>query len=437
MNHHDPTRHRLYPGWGKQSAGSGYFEGRGTVVASAEEDRGRLDGQAMLLLAVNALFTIGNSLSGTFVGVYLWKAKHDFALIGWFTLVTFLTMALTFWVAGKWVKEHNKMNCLRIGVAVSAVFYLLVLWLGTTSVHYIVPLGMVQGISTGLFWLAFNVVYFEVTDPDSRDRFNGWVGLLSSIAGMVAPWVSGGLIVRLGGVNGYRLIFSLSLGIFVLGVVVSFFLKKRKAEGSYEWLLAVRCLKRKDTPWRRVFAALAAQGVREGVFGFMIGLLVYLATQSEGRLGNFTLVTSSVGLVSYWAVGRYIKPRFRLWAMLVGAGLMVAVIVPFFWQVSYVTLLIFGVTVALVFPLYTIPMVSAVFDLIGSDAESARQREEYVVLRELGLNAGRVVGALLFIAVVSWSTQPKVISTLMLVIGSSPLVSWLFIRKQLKAAHRA
>ena len=76
------------------------------------------------------------------------------------------------------------MNCLRLGVSVSAGFYMLVLWLGASSFHYFVWLGMVQGISVGLFWIAFNVVYFEVTDPDNRDRFNGWVGLLGSGAGI-------------------------------------------------------------------------------------------------------------------------------------------------------------------------------------------------------------------------------------------------------------
>ena len=90
----------------------------------------RLDAQAILLLIVHALFGGANALSGTFVGVYLWKAKNDFALIGWFTLTTHLTMAITFWLAGKWVKEHNKMNCLRIGVSISACFYMLVLWIG-------------------------------------------------------------------------------------------------------------------------------------------------------------------------------------------------------------------------------------------------------------------------------------------------------------------
>ncbi|MDD9266326.1 MFS transporter [Paenibacillus sp. GCM10023248] len=430
--HNDQSMQRLHPGKTGARAEKNYFEDRGQVgQTEGEPKKGRLDSQAILLLIVHTLFGCANALSGTFVGVYLWKAKNDFTLIGWFTLATHLTMAITFWLAGKWVKEHNKMNCLRIGVAVSAVFYMLVLWLGANSIHYFVWLGMVQGISAGLFWVAFNVVYFEVTDPDNRDRFNGTVGLLGSGAGIFAPWISGFLIVKLGGVAGYRLIFSISLGIFLAGVVISFFLKKRKVQGRYEWMFPIRCLKQNETPWKRVSLALVFQGVREGVFGFMIALLVYISTSSEASLGNFVLITSAVSLVSFWAVGRFIKPRFRKISMLIGATMVVAIIVPFFWSVGWSTLLIFGLGAALFFPMYSVPMVSAVFDLIGSTEESAKQREEYVVLRELSLNVGRVCGVLLFISVISWNKDPLVVSVLLLVIGSSPLFSWFFMRKQL------
>ena len=91
-------------------ARSNYFEDRGSGAGEVKDSQktGRLDAQAILLLVVHALFGGANALSGTFVGVYLWKAKNDFTLIGWFTLTTHLTMAMTFWLAGKWVKEQQK-----------------------------------------------------------------------------------------------------------------------------------------------------------------------------------------------------------------------------------------------------------------------------------------------------------------------------------------
>ncbi|GAA4837329.1 MFS transporter [Paenibacillus vulneris] len=390
---------------------------------------GRLTAQSRLLLIVQGLVAAANALSGTFVNVYLWKARQDFALIGWFTLINHVAMALTFWLAGKWVKEHNKMNCLRAGVAVSALFYTLVLWFGTNAVHFYLLLGVILGMASGLFWLAFNVVYFEVTNPGNRDRFNGWAGLLGSGAGMIAPWISGFLIIHLKQTNGYRVIFTLSLVIFVIGVIFSFFLKKRKSQGHYEWFLTLRCLSQKETLWRTVSLGLVAQGAREGVFGFMIGLLVYVHTGNEMKLGNFALITSAVSLVSFMITGRLLKPKYRKKAMLIGAVMIVLVILPFFWKVNFLTLLIFGAGVGLFFPMYSIPMTSSVFDLIGKHEDSVKHREEYIVMRELALNAGRITGTAVFIAVVAMTSSPAAMNLLLLGIGCTPIASWFFMRK--------
>lgn len=163
----------------------------------------------------------------------------------------------------------------------------------------------------------------------------------------------------------------------------------------------------------------------------MISLLVYIATTSEQKLGSYALVTSGVSFVSFWLVGRVLKPRYRSRGMLLGVLMVIAAILPFFWKVNYMTLLLFGIGTSLFLPLFTIPMTSSVFDLIGRDEESVKHREEFVILRELALNAGRILGTLLFIAVISQSTSPIVINTLLLVIGSAPFLSWLFMRKVL------
>jgi YQGE family putative transporter len=108
--------------------------------------------------------------------------------------------------------------------------------------------------------------------------------------------------------------------------------------------------------------------------------------------------------------------------------MMIVVIFPFFWQLNYATLILFGVGTSLFIPLFTIPITSVVFDLIGRNEQSAEKRVEYIVLRELALNAGRMLGTFVFIGVVSWSKQPLVINFLMLGIGSAPLLAWFFMR---------
>ena len=229
------------------------------------------------------------------------------------------------------------------------------------------------------------------------------------------------------------MVFMISLGTFLTGAVVSFWLRQRKAEGGYEWRLPIRILQTSVTPWRPILGALAAQGFRESVFGVMIGLLVYIQTGSEMKLGNFTLITSAIAFVSFYLAGKWIKPSWRSPAMLLGTVVMILVILPFFFGMSYMTMLIFGIGTSLFIPLYTIPMTSAVFDLIGQHEESVRQREEYIVLRELALNVGRIVSMLIFIVTVSVSKDPLVLNILLLVVGSSPFVCWLCMRGYLRS----
>ncbi len=387
--------------------------------------------QSILLLGVNGLFALAGALSGTFLNVFLWKSRPDYAMLGWFTLSQQLTIGLTFWLAGKWVKEHNKMSALRLGTALSGIFYMIVLWAGSKAVDWIWPLGILLGCSLGLFWIAFNVVYFEITDRENRDLFNGWVGLLGSMTGIIGPWFSGLIITRMTDNTGYRLIFTVSLVIYVIAVVFSFFLKKRKVSGTYRWSEPWIQLSKPDSPWRALALGLFAQGAREGVFAFLIALLVYLATAQEYKLGQFSLITSAVALVSYWAAGKWFKPQFRSKGMFIGALILLVVLFPLLWKVTYGTLLIMGIGSAVAMPLYVLPMISAGFDMMGTSGENVEKRVELVVLRELCLMLGRLSGLIIFIVTVLNDPSLRMLTWLIIVLGASPLIGWIFMRKLL------
>ncbi|MFX3633020.1 MAG: MFS transporter [Candidatus Pristimantibacillus sp.] len=405
------------------------FKGRRSVTSEVQRTGGELGSQAVLLLTVQALFGIANALSGTFVPVYLWKASQSYMLIGWFALGQYITGGVTFWIAAKWVKEHNKMNSLRIGIVLSGVFYFSVLMLGQQAKQFAIPLGMLSGMALGFYWIAYNVIYFEITEPDNRDRFNGWAGLLGSAAGIIAPWLSGYLITTMKGQSGYQLIFTLSLVIFGIGVILSFWLKKRKVQGGhYKWLHGLQQLKEKGNPWRRMFPAIVAQGVREGVFMFLVGLTVYIVTSNEGKLGNFSLITSAVALVSFWLIGKKLHMNNRKTAMLIGTIMIGLVILPLFWKVSFFTLLLFGIGTSLFMPLYIIPMTSRVFDLIGQSEQSAKDREEFIVLREIGLTTGRMIGLTSYLIVLPLNSSATAIVWLMFAVGIVPILGWWFMR---------
>ena len=390
--------------------------------------RKQLDREAWLLLLISGLFAASTALSNTFVNVYLWKINGRFALIGWFNLISYVAMAAAFVVAGRLAKRVDRVVVIRLGVALQAIFYLSVLILGRSTVDYVTLLGAFMGIGSGFFWLAYNLLYFEITERDNRDIFNGVNGLLVSAAGIVAPMLSGWIIKKVDQLTGYRIIFSLSLGIFLLAVLITFVLKRRRAAGQYRLADILRLGIRRGTRWYWVSLAMVAQGAREGIFAFLIGLLVYIAAKDEWVLGNFLAISSLVSLAAYYVVGRYMRPHWRDECILLGALMMGLVGLPILWELNTWTLFILGVGAALFSPLYFIPLTSTVFDVIGESRETARFRVEFVVARELALNVGRVFSLLLFLWWVDRDPSPEQLRWLVLAIGFVPIFTWLAIR---------
>jgi MFS transporter, YQGE family, putative transporter len=388
----------------------------------------RLDRQAWLLLAVSGLFAVSTALSNTFVNVYLWKLKRDFGLIGWFNLLQYAAMAVTFILAGRMAKSVDRVIVIRWGVAVHALFYLCVLLLGDEAARYIYWLGNLLGIGAGLFWLAFNVLYFEITEPGNRDVFNGMNGFLGAAAGIVAPLLSGWIITRVDRLTGYRIVFGLSLAIFLTAVMVSFLLKRRKAEGEYQLVNVLRQSFRMKERWRWVMAASVAQGAREGVYAFLIALLIYVTTQNEMVLGSFLTVSSLMSLIAFLLVGRYLRLQWRDESMLVGTLMMGVVVLPFVWKIKTWSLFVLGVGAAFFYPLYMVPLTSTVFDVIGESRTSARLRIEYVVARELALNLGRVLSLVMFLWWVSRNHDWGQLRWLLLIIGFVQVFAWWALR---------
>src|SRR3954451_15754290 len=171
-----------------------------------------------LLLIIGGLYSLSVALSNTFVNIYLWKQTGKYSDIALFNLSIVVLQPLTFILAGRWAKKIDRVIVLRIGVISLALFYLAVLITGTNASTYLLLLGGLLGIGYGFYWLAYNVLTFEITEPETRDFFNGFLGILSSAGGMIGPIAAGIIITKFEEFTGYTFVFGLSLALFGLAV---------------------------------------------------------------------------------------------------------------------------------------------------------------------------------------------------------------------------
>ncbi|AGK54931.1 MFS transporter [Bacillus sp. 1NLA3E] len=380
------------------------------------------------LLLIGGLYSLSTALSNTFVNIYLWKQSGQFSDIGLYNLAVVVLQPITFILAGRWAKKIDRVVVLRIGVSFLALFYIAVLLFGSRAADFLLILGGLLGIGYGFYWLAFNVLIFEITEPETRDFFNGFLGVLSSVGGMLGPIAAGFIISRLEKFTGYTIVFGLSLGLFSIAVFLSFFLKRRPAQGKYcfKRILAER---RNDVNWRMITNAHFFQGFREGTFAFVISVFVFLSTGSELSLGTFGLINSGVSFLAYLFVSRMLKKSHRKKAILLGGIILYASIFLIVFDITYIKLLIYAATIAIAYPLLLVPYMSMTYDVIGRGWKAAEMRIEYIVVREIFLNFGRFISIIFFILAVTLFDEQKSIPILLLILGAGHSVIYFFIRK--------
>lgn len=381
-----------------------------------------------LLLIIGGLYSLSAALSNTFVNIYLWKQSGEFKDLGLYNLAIVVIQPLTFILAGRWAKKIDRVIVLRIGVIFLASFYLTVLLIGTNASRFLLLLGALLGVGYGFYWLAFNVLTFEITEPENRDFFNGFLGILSSIGGMIGPIAAGFVISRMEKFTGYSIIFGISLALFSLAVFLSFFIKRRPANGKY-WFIRILIERKNNLNWRLITNAHFFQGLREGTFAFVISVFVFISTGSELALGAFGFVNSGISFIAYYCVSRLLKKEHRKKAILIGGLILYAAIFIIIYKISYPKLLLYAGVIAIAYPLLLVPYVSLTYDVIGKGWKAAEMRIEYIVVREIFLNAGRVVSILSFLAVVHFTNEKIGIPLLLLILGAGHMIIYLFIRK--------
>ncbi|WP_242145309.1 MULTISPECIES: MFS transporter [unclassified Bacillus cereus group] len=381
----------------------------------------------ILLLSMGGLYTLAISLSNTFVNIYLWKQTQNYVNIGLYNLASVVLQPLTFLFAGKLAKRIDRAILLRIGVGTLATFFIVVLLTGTHASKYIILIGGLLGIGYGFYWLAFNLLTFEITEPETRDFFNGFLGLLTSFAGMIGPITAGYTISRMEKWSGYTMIFFLSLTLFAIAVVMSFFLSKRECEGRYE-VVQVLQERKMDKNWGRITRAHFFQGLREGIFVFVISVYIYLATGSEFALGKYSLVNSAVSFVAYYLVTRMLKKEWRKKAILLGGIILYAVVFLVIFHVTYAKLLIYAASIAIAYPILLVPYGSMTYDVIGRAKNAKEWRVEYIVVRELWLNGGRICSIISFLCAVSFFQPEKSLPVLLGILGAGHFLVYFAVR---------
>lgn len=393
-------------------------------MQKAKKERLRLQYDAKILLIIAALFTIAIGLSNTFVNVFIWRIKKDFAAIGVFNLFIHIATPLTFILAGFISKKHDGTIAIRTGVIIHTIYFLTILLFKEKAAEYLIPLGIFLGIAAGFYWLGFHVLSFDLTNDMNRDTFYSYNGLINALAGMFAPLTAGIIISSMVQLRGYYLIFGLSFTIFLVIIYISFLLHTHKTSNKFK---LIDIIKTSSSGYNSIIIGTFFFGIRNGVIMFLINLLIFITLQSELSIGKITLLGALISAISFQITETVMKPVRRKLFIWLGTIMMFISVAVLIFEINLKTLIIFTVINSLFYPFFIVPFSAAGYNLIDSSNKST-ERIEYIIYKELALNVGRIIGIIVFVFFVNNKTSLSSLKYLLVIIGSVQLAVPLLIK---------
>jgi MFS transporter, YQGE family, putative transporter len=380
---------------------------------------------AKALLLVSTLFTFAMGLSNVFVNVFFWKQTSDFKVIVIYNMMHYIVIPMIFILGGIIAKRKNGIWPLRLGLLAYALFFIVILLVGGKGIIYIYILGVIHGIGSGFYWLAYNTLCFDFTDITNRDTFTGFNGSCSGIASAAAPITSAYIISIFNDMTGYRIVFAITLSIFIVLILISMTLRCKNYVGKLDYKKAFlsNC-----EEWGIIRKSTVFWGFRDVIIVFLVNILIIETTKSELSIGQLTLAASLVSSISYMLVQKIIKPSRRRLSIIIGTVGSFAAILGLAVKVEYITLLIYVVTDALFIPFFMIQLTSSTYNVINR-AHDENMRIEYMINKDLMLNTGRIISAGILLILLNVSSDPAVLQGYLLFIGVAPIVSGYFLSK--------
>ena len=387
-----------------------------------------LSKEAKILLLVGMLYTTGFTIASTFVNVYLIRLTGNMGLMILQSMLNFITLLGAFLLGTVYIRKGSIVNLIRAGIIANIVYYSCILLLKDNAGKYLILLGAFSGIGAGFYFFAFNILVSKLTKNDERPRFFSYQQSFSYIFGVLAPTISGYIIERFTEFTGYYVLFTTTVCVLVLGIILSFMLNKVNSDNRYNVLPLLKLKNNKYWDANKYYNF--SYGMREAIFGQIFTVFAYLIMTSENTVGRLSSLMSLIGIASSLLIARKFtlksqKKYYFIWAIVYLFSLSLSGIVakPFALVISYI---LNGIVFCWSMTIYS----TMKYELSSRAVVDGHNDGDFIIACEFPMTLGRIVGLFVFLTLNYFFGGFNVYRLLLCAISLIPLVDFYFINKK-------
>ncbi len=328
------------------------------------------------LITIESLVTLAGTLAGVFSIVYLVNTGFSVFEASLFYLIGFITASILCLVFAKRGFGRPK-RWMALGMITVSLFYLSFTFMEGYWLLFVAPIFF--GFYIVCFWVPFNVLMLRTTSKQNRGESIGYFFLVFPIIGLISPIIGGYLIDGLG----YVFLFGCAF-IALLSNAILIIISPNTVSKPMKGRLTLKRMK------PRLAAGFFFEGGQEGIWFTTIPLISMIFIEGEANLGYVFALFALAGGIASIIVARVSDKKgkrhryVQIAALLAAPLVMLVSIAP---DLAWFLILICGLYLVL-------PMIPILLFAMASD-RMEKQKTSLSLTRELLLNTGRILGAVL------------------------------------------
>jgi MFS transporter, YQGE family, putative transporter len=347
-------------------------------------------------LLMNALFAFGTSLSGVFQSVFLWKLDKTYSLLAYYSMYWSVAIIISFGLCAWLARKTSPMITMRLGFVFYLITYLIMLFFHDTLDEHIMLLGISNGLAMSLYYVGMHMAVLDLTTNDKRDQFLYIQGILFTIGGVIAPLLSGLLISSFVGMIGYYVVFMATCVFLFIAFIVSLRVKGNPVTTkSHFW----EVIKNPSPEWKKMYSIMFADGIVSGAFTtFLITMMTFKVAGGELNLGLYNTGAQIMSIVAFYMLAKFSKAKDRITVFAIGSVTILLSSVLISVYPIFISLVIFGILSPIAMNMIGTSMNAMIYESIERDPDYKEKRLDYIIIREIPLGVGRIIGVVLFLA---------------------------------------
>ncbi|MDP3998842.1 MAG: MFS transporter [bacterium] len=373
-----------------------------------------------LLIKVNGLFSFVLALAGIFLTVFLFKLG-GFQSVALYYLVTLITLFFTYILSGYFLKRYSSVSLIRLGFLFFAVLYGLLFILGSRSLDFLLPLGVLNGLAAGNFWVGNNLTQYIATHEHSRHEYFGKLNFSMNLGLSAGPILGGATIWFFKLLNlenvGYGVLFFI---VSLLFVFLFFFVRQLPKHTGITFSFLDILKHKRNVFWKIVLGQQFLYGLFDNAFASFSAVLIFLIVKEEFVLGSVntlsTIVYAAANILAISLLRQY-KHAYLMGAIFSSLGLFLFGLLENWLGIAS---LIFINNIFL--PLLNISTSKVIYDVMDKSEQSWQDKYHFLVERDSILGFGRILSYLLLLLFFTQGGQLAVAKTWVLIIPIFPLI---------------